>query len=109
MDIDTLIVQIAALSWEDPSSQIEALTHEPLTDECLPLVGHVISQKTHNNQAVHAALKKAWDFAVPFSFRVLGPKKFLIKLSKPKHSVKILQQVTWNVNGSLLILKQWQP
>jgi hypothetical protein len=109
MDIDTLKAQTVALSWEDPSSEIEALTPEPLADECLPLVGHVISQRTQNNQAVHAALNKAWEFAVPFSFAVLGPNKFLIKLSKPEHSVKILQQVMWNVNGSLLILKQWQP
>jgi hypothetical protein len=59
MDIDTLIAQTAALSWENPSSQIKALTPEPLADECLPLVGHVISQKTYNNQSVHVALSKA--------------------------------------------------
>jgi hypothetical protein len=81
MDIDTLIAQTAALSWEDPSSQIESLTLELSADECLPLVGHIIFQKTHNNQSVHATLSKAWDFAVPFSFVVFGPNKFLIKLS----------------------------
>ena len=56
-----------------------------------------------------AALTKAWEFVVPFSFAVLGPNKFLFKLSKPKHSTKILKQVTWNVNGFLIILQQWHP
>jgi phage I-like protein len=75
MDIDSLIAQTEALCWDDPSSQIENLTAETAQDECLPLVGYVISQKTHNNQSVYAALSKAWEFVVPFSFAVLGPKK----------------------------------
>ncbi|XP_059450878.1 uncharacterized protein LOC132181647 [Corylus avellana] len=109
MDIESLIAQTEALSWDDPSSQIESLTAETATDECLPLVGHVISHKTLNNQAVFAALSKAWEFAVPFSHAVLGPNKFLFKLSKPEHLARIQKQVTWNVNGFLIILQQWHP
>ena len=45
MDIESLIAQIEALSWDDPSSHIESLTATALFDECLPLVRHVISQK----------------------------------------------------------------
>jgi hypothetical protein len=78
-------------------------------DECLPLLRHAISQKTHNNQSVFATLSKTWEFAVPFSFVVLGPNKFLFKLSKPEHLTSIQKQVTWNVNGSLIILQQWHP
>ena len=40
---------------------------------------------------------------------MLGPNKYLFKLSKPEHSTKILKQVTWNVNGFLIILQQWHP
>jgi hypothetical protein len=109
MDIDSLIAQTEALSWDDPSSQIESLTSGNIPDECLPLVGHVISQKTHNNQSVFAALSKAWEFAVPFSFTVLGPNKFLFKLSKQEHLLRIQKQATWNVNGSVIILKLWNP
>jgi hypothetical protein len=69
------LVRTEALSWDDPSSQIANLSAETAQDECLPLVGHVISQKTHSNQSVFAALSKAWEFAVPFSFAVLGPNK----------------------------------
>jgi hypothetical protein len=109
MDIDSLIAQTEALSWDDPSSQIESLTSGSIPDECLPLVGHVISQRTHNNQSVFAALSKAWEFAVPFSFTVLGPNKFLFKLSKQEHLLRIQKQATWNVNGSVIILKLWNP
>jgi hypothetical protein len=59
MDIESLIAQIEALSWDDPSSHIESLIAKTVSDECLPLVGHVISQKTHNNQSILAALTKA--------------------------------------------------
>jgi hypothetical protein len=38
----------------------------------MPLIGHIISQKNHNNQYVNAALIKAWDFAVPFSWPLLS-------------------------------------
>jgi hypothetical protein len=102
MDINSLIAQTEALSWDDPTSQIESLTSENTSDECLPLVGHVISQKTHNNQFVFATLSKAWEFAIPFSFAVLGPNKFLFKLSKQVYLLRIQKQVTWNVNGSTL-------
>jgi hypothetical protein len=109
MDMESLIAQTEALSWDDPSSQIESLTDSTPSYISLPIVGLIISQKTHNNQTVLAALTKAWEFAAPFSFVVLGPNKFLFKLSKPEHSTKILKQVTWNVNGFLIILQQWHP
>jgi hypothetical protein len=96
--VDALIAQTEALSWEDPSSQLESLPSVPVIEECLPLYGHVISQKTHNNQSVNAALIKAWDFAVPFSFAILGPNKFLFKFSKQAHIEKVLKLVTWNVS-----------
>jgi hypothetical protein len=109
MDINSLIAQTEALSWDDPSSQIESLTSESPAADCLPLVGQVISQKTQNNQSVFAALSKAWEFAVPFSFAVLGPNKFLIKLSKQAFLNRIQKHVTWNVNGYLIILQVWHP
>jgi hypothetical protein len=109
LDLNSLIDQTEALSWDDPSSQLETQTNNPLQSNCLPLVGQLISQRTHNNQSVNAALKKAWEFAVPFSFTVLGPNKYLLKLSKEEHIEKIFKQVTWNVNGSLLVLRIWSP
>jgi hypothetical protein len=93
--IETLIAQTTALSWEDPSSQLETLPQE-LTSELLPLVGQIISQKTQNNQTVNATLTKAWFFANPF-FAILSPNTFLFKFSK-EHIAKILSQV-WNVNA----------
>ena len=89
MDIENLIARAEALSWDDPSSQITSLSAETFTDACLHLVGHVISHKTHHNQFVYSALSKAWEFAIPFSFDVLGPNKFLFKLSKPVHLARI--------------------
>jgi hypothetical protein len=82
MDIQDIISQTEAISWEGPSNQIETIPTNIYTSECLPLVGQLISQKTNNNQNVHAALNKAWDFALPFSFAVIGPNKFLFKFSK---------------------------
>jgi hypothetical protein len=58
---------------------------------------------------VFAALSKAWEFVVPFSFAVLGPNKYLFKLTKPEHLARIQKQVTWNVNGFLIILHKWLP
>ena len=48
-DIDSLIAQTVALTWEDPSSQLETIPQELVSSELLPLVGQVISQKTQNN------------------------------------------------------------
>ena len=105
-DIDSLIAQTAALTWEDPSSQLETPPHELVTSELLPLVGQVISQKTQNNQSVNAALTKAWFFANPFSFAVLRPNLFLFKLTEQDHITRILKNV-WNVNGFLMAIQAW--
>jgi hypothetical protein len=70
---------------------------------------HLISQRTQNNQAVNTALIKAWEFANPFSFAVIGPNKYLLKFSKQEHIDKIFKQVTWNFNGYLLTLQKWSP
>jgi hypothetical protein len=59
MDMESLIARTKALSWDDPFSQIASLSTETTPDACLPLVGHVISLKTQNNQFVYAALSKA--------------------------------------------------
>jgi hypothetical protein len=45
VDLEALIAQTEAFSWEDPSSQLETLTHAMDFEEALPLVGHIISQK----------------------------------------------------------------
>jgi hypothetical protein len=58
-DIDSLISQTTALTWEDPNSQLESIPLEQGSSELLPLVGRVISQKTLNNQSVNAVLTKA--------------------------------------------------
>jgi hypothetical protein len=88
---------------------LETLNSDLVPDDHLPLVAHVISQKIHNNQAVYSSLTKAWSFALPFSFPVLGPNLFLLKFSKQEHITKILAQTTWNVNDSLLALHKWSP
>ena len=102
-DIDSLIAQTTVLTWEDPSSQLETLPHKLVKTDLLPLVGQVISRKTQNNQSINAALTKAWFFAIPFSFAVLGPNIFLFKFTEKDHISRILKQV-WNVNGFLMAL-----
>lgn len=108
LDIDSLIAQTTALTWEDPFSQLESIPFELGCTELLPLVGKVISHKTHNNQSVNAALSKAWFFAIPFSFAMLRPNLFLFKFSKKEHASKILKNVP-NVNGYLLSIQAWPP
>jgi hypothetical protein len=107
-DVDSLIAQTVALSWEDPSSQLETLPEELIPTVLLPLVGKSISQKTQHNQTIHVALVKAWFFANPFSFAVLGPNLFLFKFSDQTHISRIMSNV-WNVNGSLLTIQVWTP
>jgi hypothetical protein len=46
---------------------------------------------------------------LPFSFAVLGPNLFLFKFSKQEHLSRILDQITWNVNGYLPALQKWPP
>jgi hypothetical protein len=82
MYIELLISQTKALSWENPSTQIETTPKQPPSNECLPLIGLLISQKTNNNQSIQVALNKAWDFAGPFSFTAIGPNKFLFRFSR---------------------------
>jgi hypothetical protein len=53
-------------------------------------------------------LTKAWFFAIPFSFVVLGPNIFLFKFTEKDHISRILKQV-WNVNGFLMALQTWSP
>jgi hypothetical protein len=92
--IEDLIAQTKALSCEDPPSQIETLTPAQVIEECLLLVGQLISQKTHNNQSIHAALNKAWDFPVLFSVALLGQNIFLFKFSNQDHIEKFFKQPT---------------
>jgi hypothetical protein len=42
-ELETLIAQTAAISWEDPSSQLETIPLEQAASELIPLVGHIIS------------------------------------------------------------------
>jgi hypothetical protein len=107
IELESLIAHTAAISW-DPSSQLETIPLEEVNSELIPLVGYIISQRTQNNQAVNAALIKAWFFANPFSFVVLGPNMFLFKFTDKEHISKILGQVR-NVNGYLLALQPWSP
>jgi hypothetical protein len=109
MDIELFISQTEALSWVNPSTQIETTPKQTSSKECLPLIGLLISQKTNNNQYVQAALNKAWDFAVPFYFAAIGPNKFLFGFSKQDQLDRILKQTTWNVNGFLLSVQLWFP
>jgi hypothetical protein len=44
-ELEALIAQIAAISWDDPSSQLETIPLEQVDSELIPLVGHIISQK----------------------------------------------------------------
>jgi hypothetical protein len=53
-------------------------------------------------------LTKAWFFANPFSFAVLGPNVFLFKFIDKEHISRILNKV-WNVNGFLLTIQTWHP
>ena len=94
MDLESLIAQTEALSWECPSSQLETFTLGMIIEEAPPLVGHIISQKTLSNHLVYAALTKSWPFVVPFSFSTLSPNLFLFKFSKLEHITRILDQVT---------------
>jgi hypothetical protein len=74
----------------------------------LPLVGQLISQKTQNNQTVSAALTKAWFFANPFFFAILGPNVFLFNFTEKEHITRILINI-WDVNGFPLAIQIWSP
>ncbi|GLT65414.1 hypothetical protein SLA2020_378490 [Shorea laevis] len=69
-DLDTLISQTEALSWNDPTAQLATLPSEILPEESLALVGSVLSNKTLTAKIILEAMSKAWDFAVPFSLEV---------------------------------------
>ena len=107
--MEAFIALIEALSWEDPSSQLETIPTTTVQSTSLPLIVHIISQRTQNNQAVNADLIKAWEFANPFSFAVISPNNFLLKFRKQEHIDKIYKQITWNVGGYLLTLQNWSP
>jgi hypothetical protein len=57
---------------------------------------------------VNSALTKAWFFANPFSFAVLGPNVFLFKCTEKEHITRFFSNV-WNVNGFLLAIQTWSP
>jgi hypothetical protein len=110
MDLDTLISQTTALSWDDPISHLESIISAAPSEESFALVGKIIAQKPPIPIKVKASLNKAWEFAVPFSFQTTNdPFKFIFSFSQKHHVSKILKLSTWNVNILLLVLKEWSP
>jgi hypothetical protein len=89
VDLEALIAQTEALSWEDPSSQLETLTPDMKFEEAPPLVGHIISQKTLSNHLVYAALNKILAFCYPILF--------LNSRSKPL-PIQVLQAEAYHQN-----------
>ena len=57
---------------------------------------------------MNVVLTKAWFFAIPFSFAILGPNLFLFKFTKKENTTRILKNV-WNVNGFLMTIQTWSP
>lgn len=107
MDLDTLISQTSALSWDEPvnhlSQNADATTEGPFA-----LVGKIIAQRPIIPLQVEASLIKAWHFAVPFSFQTTNnPYKFIFTFTQRHHKTRIMKQPTWNVKSSLLVLKEW--
>ena len=82
------------------------MLHCPKTQNPSCRTAHL--SKTQNNQTVNATLSKAWFFANPFFFAVLGPNVFLFKFTEKDHITRILNKV-WNVNGFLLAIQTWYP
>jgi hypothetical protein len=109
IDLATLIAQTEALSWNDPSSQLTTLSDENQPEDILALVGFVVNPKPCITKLVFDALKKSWPFASPFFLEAQAKNIYLLTFSHPSHITKILKQVTWNINGSLLVLKKWSP
>ena len=108
MDLNTLISHTKALSWDEPISLQETPSQLDNPEGSLSLVGRIITQKAPITFRVKASLEKAWDFAIPFSLETTSdPFKFIFTFTHLSHIKRILNQPTWNVIGSLLILKKW--
>jgi hypothetical protein len=106
-EIQTLISETNALKFEN---LVLVFLDEPTPNrEAFALIGKVLSLKPINTQIMRHTLAVSWSFAIPIVVESIDHNKFLLGVSDPAHLDTILNQVPWNIRGSLLLLKQWSP
>lgn len=89
MDLETLISQTVALSWDDSTPL--SFENQPIAN--IGLFGYSITPKQQNSKMVKEVLNKPWSFAVPFHMVVHARNKFIFTFNHPNHVSKILKQV----------------
>ncbi|XP_042969051.1 uncharacterized protein LOC122301731 [Carya illinoinensis] len=103
MDMEELIHQTEALSWEGLNLSPEK---EPSYDNLeLTLIGKIVAPRPLNRISLHASFRAAWSFISKFHIEDLDVNLFLFTFQNDRDKSRILNQAPWNFKGHLLILK----
>ncbi|XP_042939552.1 uncharacterized protein LOC122274592 [Carya illinoinensis] len=107
MDIEALISQTEALSWQD--LQLKTTPEAAKSSSEKILVGRLVADRPLNKFAIHSCIKASWKFVQNFLIEDMDVNKFIFTFRTPQDKLRVLNQRPWNFKGHLMILKQWSP
>ncbi|KAF5477140.1 hypothetical protein F2P56_003812 [Juglans regia] len=105
MDMESLISQTEALSWNDMNLQPAPETAKANSDKIL--IGRLVADQPLNKFAIHSSIKASWNFIKNFLIEDLEINKFIFTFRSIQDKLRVLNQVPWNFKGHLLIMKPW--
>ncbi|XP_040996158.1 uncharacterized protein At4g02000-like [Juglans microcarpa x Juglans regia] len=106
-DIDHLISQTVALTWDDLILELAKEAAAIVTNHAH--VGKLVSTKPLNKYTFHAAIKAIQSFITGLTIEDLDQNTFLFTFPTTQDKNKIFSQRPWNFKGYHMILKEWLP
>lgn len=103
MDMEQLIHQTEALSWEDLHLSLGSDFAKEENE--LALIGKIVATRPLNRISLHASFRAAWSFLSKFHIEDLEENLFLFTFQSAGDKMWIFNQIPWNFKGHLLILK----
>jgi hypothetical protein len=108
--LQALIAETEALRWDKPDHLV-ARDSSAAPQKGFAFFGKLLALKSQNIYHVRATLSSVWGFVALLSMEVLVTNKYLFTVPHESHYnyKSIINQGTWNVRGSLLLLQPWSP
>lgn len=103
LEIDQLICQARALSWNDLQLELEENTAN--TRSNLTLIGKLIASKPLNLNTFHAFIKAVWSFVTGLVIDDIDTNTFLFIFPTQQEKERILENRSWNFKGFHMVLK----
>ncbi|KAF5453439.1 hypothetical protein F2P56_028341 [Juglans regia] len=104
MDIESLISQTEALSWQDLNFEPTPETARTISDSML--LERLVADRPLNKFVVHSSIM---ELHPKIPHRRFGSQYVSIHFSLSSGQTQVLNQAPWNFKGHLLIIKPWSP